>query len=132
MIKGAFLEPGEITTSFILFFREFWRISCASFFSGYRVIQVFSKDYKNKKCLVSLENILIKAEGNKIIYELKQKNLKALRSKYLTEQKKYTQARINLNYLVNTGISLASEEINILQLQRDVINNFIDYLDLTE
>ncbi len=80
----------------------------------------------------NLENIQLSVSGKKSIHDLKLKNLNALKSKYRTEQQKYRQARINLSYLVDTGISISNEEINLLQLKRDLINYYIDYRDLTE
>jgi len=92
-----------------------------------REYQITENNYRK-----NLESILINVSGNKNIYSLKKSNLKALQSKYTTEQRKYRQARISLSYLVETGIGISTESINLLQLRRDIISYLIDYRDLTE
>jgi outer membrane protein len=64
--------------------------------------------------------------------ENKEKTVKALESKLLTEKKKYSQARLNLSYLIDTENSINSEKINMLTLKYQLISNYIDFNDLVK
>ncbi len=63
--------------------------------------------------------------------EIKNETVAALRSQYATEYRKYTQARLNLQYLLDTRNSIMAEEINILNLQFQLITLDLDYQNLT-
>jgi len=62
----------------------------------------------------------------------KEKSLQALESKLVTERKKYSQARLNLSYIITTENSITSERNNILALKNQLIGNYIDYTDLVK
>ena len=64
-------------------------------------------------------------------YTLRNQKLKALQSQYRTERKKYYQARLNLQYLIDTENNIATERIEILRLQVYTIYSYLDYKDLT-
>jgi len=78
-----------------------------------------------------LTQILSSVEGYRSMYDLKRRNIASLKSRYATEKVKYGQARINLTYLVDTVNSMATEEINLLLLKKQMISLYIDYQDLT-
>ncbi len=60
------------------------------------------------------------------------RSLKALESKLVTERKKYSQARLNLSYVINTENSITSEKNSLLALRYQLIGNYIDYMDLVK
>ncbi|HOP63730.1 MAG TPA: TolC family protein [Spirochaetota bacterium] len=64
--------------------------------------------------------------------ENKEKALKALQSKLVTEKRKYSQARLNLSYVISTENSITSEKNNILSLKYQLISCYIDYMDLVK
>ncbi len=72
--------------------------------------------------------------SNGIIEQLenKEKTLKALESKLVTEKRKYNQARLNLSYVINTENSITSERNSILALKYQLIGYYIDYMDLVK
>ena len=82
--------------------------------------------YKSLRALVQSLN------GYKELIETHNKNLLALISQRQTERKKYEQARLDLQYLINTENSIAMEKLTLLKLQVELINFYIDYKDLTE
>ena len=56
----------------------------------------------------------------------------ALNSQYITEYKKYNQARLNLTFLIQTRNSIAAEEVALLDLQGQLIGYYFDYCDLVQ
>ncbi len=62
----------------------------------------------------------------------KEKSLRALESKLVTEKRKYNQARLNLSYVIDTENSITSEKNSILALKYQLIGNYIDYMDLVK
>lgn len=82
--------------------------------------------YKSLRALVQSLN------GYKELIATRNKNLQALISQRQTERKKYEQARLDLQYLINTENSIAMEKLTLLQLQAGLIGFYIDYKDLTE
>lgn len=70
--------------------------------------------------------------SNGIIEQLlnKEKTVKALESKLVTEKKKYNQARLNLSYVIDTENSITTEKNSILDLRYQLIGYYIDYMDL--
>jgi outer membrane protein TolC len=80
----------------------------------------------------NLKSIRSSAEGLKRIIGISEERIRALESKYGTEQKKYLQARLDLNFLIATANTLTAEKINLLGLKKQLIYHHIDYGDLTE
>jgi len=70
--------------------------------------------------------------GYKELIATHNKNLQALISQRQTERKKYEQARLDLQYLINTENSIAMEKLTLLQLKVGLLGYYIDYKDLTE
>ncbi|MEJ5362528.1 MAG: TolC family protein [Spirochaetota bacterium] len=80
----------------------------------------------------SLRAIIQSLNGYKELIATHNKNLQALISQRKTEQKKYEQARLDLQYLINTENSIAMEKLTLLQLKVGLVSYYIDYKDLTE
>lgn len=80
----------------------------------------------------NLKSIQSSAEGLKRIITITGERIRALESKYGTEQKKYQQARLDLNFLIATANTLTAERISLLGLKKQLIYYHIDYADLTE
>jgi len=80
----------------------------------------------------SLDSVITSIEGSRDVLGIKTDKLNALKSKYVTEKKKYNQARLNLKFVTDTAISITSEEINRLHLKNQIIDLYFDYRDLTE
>ncbi|MCX8124065.1 MAG: TolC family protein [Spirochaetes bacterium] len=80
----------------------------------------------------SLRSILQQLSGYKELIVTHNKNLQALLSQRQTERKKYEQARLDLQYLINTENSIAMEKLTLLQLQVALVGYYLDYKDLTE
>jgi outer membrane protein TolC len=80
----------------------------------------------------SLRSIIQSLNGYKELIATHSKNLQALISQRQTEQKKYEQARLDLQYLINTENSIAMEKLTLLQLKVGLVGYYIDYKDLTE
>ncbi len=99
-------------------------------------IQIKALGYEYKSAENSYRKQLLNYidSSNGLIEQLKNKEnkLKALESKLLTEKKKYSQARLNLSYLIETENSINSEKINILTLKYQLISYYIDYNDLVK
>ena len=79
----------------------------------------------------SLAEYRLSAEGNRSLIKNAASVLGALNTKLRTERKKYNQARLKLSYIIETENSIASKKIELLQLQYQLIGNYIDYTDLT-
>lgn len=80
----------------------------------------------------NLKSIRSTAGGLKRIIGISEERIRVLESKYGTEQKKYLQARLDLNFLIATANTLTAEKINLLGLKKQLIYFHIDYGDLTE
>ncbi|HXK65246.1 MAG TPA: TolC family protein [Spirochaetota bacterium] len=80
----------------------------------------------------SLRTIMQYLNGYKELIATHNKNLQALISQRQTERKKYEQARLDLQYLINTENSVAMEKLTLLQLKVGLLGYYIDYKDLTE
>lgn len=80
----------------------------------------------------SLKALLQSLYGYKELIVTHNKNLQALFSQRQTERKKYEQARLDLQYLINTENNIAMEKLTVLQLQVALIGYYIDYKDLTQ
>ncbi|MDH7552226.1 MAG: TolC family protein [Spirochaetota bacterium] len=80
----------------------------------------------------SLRTIMQYLNGYKELIATHNKNLQALISQRQTERKKYEQARLDLQYLINTENSIAMEKLTLLQLKVGLLGYYIDYKDLTE
>jgi len=99
-------------------------------------IQIKNLGYEYKSTENSYRKLLLNyIESSKGLIDQiknKEKTLKALESKILTEKKKYSQARLSLSYLINTENSINTEKINVLTLKYQLISNYIDYNDLVK
>lgn len=62
--------------------------------------------------------------------ENNEKTLMALESKLVTEKRKYSQARLNLSYVIDTENSITVERNSIVALKYQLIGYYIDYMDL--
>ncbi len=80
----------------------------------------------------NLTSLLGTAGGIKKMIGISGERIKALESKYRTEEKKYLQARLDLNFLIASANALTAERINLLGLKKQLIYHHIDYTDLTE
>ena len=80
----------------------------------------------------SLQNIIQYAGGLKEIISLTEQRIRVLESKYRTEQAKYRQARLDLNYLITTANNVTSSKMSLLGYKRQMIQYHIDYLDLVQ
>jgi outer membrane protein TolC len=63
---------------------------------------------------------------------LKESTLEALQSRYATENVKYRQSRLDLQYLLDTYNSILSEKINLANMRYQLIALDIDYRNLTQ
>ena len=80
----------------------------------------------------SLRALIQSLNGYKSIIDTHNKNLQALLSQRQTERKKYEQARLDLQYLINTENNIAMEKLAILQFQVTLIGCYIDYSDMIQ
>ncbi len=80
------------------------------------------------KNIASLRN---NAKAVRKMIALSENRVKALESKYRTEEKKYLQARLDLTFLITTAQTLTAEKMNLLRLKKMLIYHFIDHQDLT-
>jgi outer membrane protein len=92
------------------------------------------KEYENAEMNYrnSLFAVINAIDGNRKLLEIKEQNMAALRSRYYTEKKKYSQARLDLRYLIETEHSMASERIEILNTKKSITGLRLDYIYLTE
>ncbi|MFW5771431.1 MAG: TolC family protein [Spirochaetota bacterium] len=82
--------------------------------------------------LKRLNSLLESVEGYRQVIQTREENLNTLKSQLQTERKKYAQARLDLQYLIATENSIASERLTILEQQLQIIGLYIDYRDLTK
>lgn len=71
------------------------------------------------------------AKALKKMIDLSENRVRALESKYRTEEKKYLQARLDLTFLITTGQTLTAERLNLLRLKKMLIYHLIDHQDIT-
>ncbi len=79
------------------------------------------------------KNMLIyreSASGTKDVVSIQEAQLKALNSQLKTEKKKYSQARLNLSYVIDTENSITSGMTELINYKYELIGYYIDYLDL--
>lgn len=81
-----------------------------------------------KKNIAALGN---NAKAVKKMIELSESRVRALESKYRTEEKKYLQARLDLTFLISTAQTLTAERLNLLRLKKMLVYHLIDHQDLT-
>ncbi len=79
----------------------------------------------------SLETIINRKKDYARIISLREKRLEALEKKYGFEYQKYRQSQLDLETLLNTSIEITSEKISLIQLKKQAIENYLDYIDLT-
>ncbi len=79
-----------------------------------------------------LSGYRISAEGIKRMLEKMDAVLKALASQLKTEKRKYSQARLNLSYVIDTENNIALKKIEMLELKNQLIGYYIDYKDLID
>jgi len=80
----------------------------------------------------SLETIIIQYKDVSRILSLREKRVAALEQKYKFDSQRYQQSQIDLDILLNTTIDITNEKITLLQLKKQIIDNYIDYSDITE
>lgn len=87
-----------------------------------------SRNQYNKGIKAIITNI----KSFKKVYEIKEKSLGSLNSRYKTEKRKYNQARLDLAFLLDTDNAITSEEIELVRMKINLINLYFDYLNITE
>ncbi|MCL1832900.1 MAG: TolC family protein [Leptospirales bacterium] len=80
----------------------------------------------------SLDSILSQYNDASRILSLREKRVEALEQKYKFDSQRYHQSQIDLDLLLNTTIDITNERITMLQLKKQLIDNYIDYSDITE
>jgi len=80
----------------------------------------------------SLQSIIQYAAGLKNMISLTEQRIRVLESKYRTEQAKYRQARLDLNYLITTANNVTSSKMSLLNYKNQMIQYYIDYGDLVQ
>lgn len=81
---------------------------------------------------INVNTISQNIESFNNIIKNKTNNIKVLRSQFKTEKKKYNQARLNLSYVLDTDNNITSAKIDLLDHKKEIIQNYIDYLDINE
>jgi len=69
--------------------------------------------------------------GNCRLLELRRENLETLRSQYEAQRRKYNQARLELNSLIQTDNQITGELIQINDLKYNLIEAYLQHLYLT-
>lgn len=80
----------------------------------------------------SLDSIKSRYTNSKRMITLREKRIETLESKYRFEQQKYQQAQLDIETLINTSIEITNEKISLVRLKKQMVQNYIDYSDLTE
>lgn len=80
----------------------------------------------------SLNAIISRQKDSEQLANLREKRIKALEAKYRFELQKYQQSQLDLETVINTSIDITNEKISLIQLKKQIIENYIDYQDLTE
>lgn len=76
-----------------------------------------------RRCIESVKGI-----SNQL--SKKEKKLNALKSQLVTEKLKYKQARLNLSYIIDTANNITFEKNTIIALRYQLIEYYLDYLDM--
>ncbi len=79
----------------------------------------------------SLDAILSRYKDSRRIIDLRGKRIETLEEKQRFELQKYQQSQLDLEILINTSIEITNEKISLLRLKKQMIENYIDYSDLT-
>ncbi len=79
----------------------------------------------------SLDSILSRHRDSQRITDLREKRIVTLEEKQKFELQKYQQSQLDLEVLINTSIEITNEKISLLRLKKQIIENYIDYSDLT-
>jgi outer membrane protein TolC len=80
----------------------------------------------------SLDSIISQYKDASHILSLRGKRVEALEQKNKFDSQRYQQSQIDLDILLNTTIDITNERITMLQLKKQLIDNYIDYSDITE
>jgi outer membrane protein TolC len=80
----------------------------------------------------SLYSIISRYKDSEQLVSLREKRIKSLEAKYRFELQKYQQSQLDLETVINTSIDITNEKISLIQLKKQIIDNYIDYKDLTE
>ncbi|HPS87857.1 MAG TPA: TolC family protein [Spirochaetota bacterium] len=80
----------------------------------------------------SLDAIVSRYKDSRNLLTLREKRIETLEEKYRFELQKYQQSQLDLETLINTSIDITNEKISLIQLKKQIIENYIDYSDLTE
>jgi len=80
----------------------------------------------------SIDTISSRYTNSQRLVTLREKRIETLENKYRFELQKYQQAQLELETLINTSIEITNEKISLIHLKQKMIENYIDYSDLTE
>lgn len=80
----------------------------------------------------SLDSIISRRKDTERIINLREKRIDILTGKYRFELLKYQQGQLDLQTVIDTAIDVTNERISVIQLKKQIIDNYIDYMDLTE
>jgi len=80
----------------------------------------------------SLDSIESRYKNSQRLVILRDKRIETLENKYRFELQKYQQAQLDIETLINTSIEITNEKISMVRLKKQIIENYIDYSDLTE
>ena len=80
----------------------------------------------------SLGAIISNHKDAERILALREKRIEILTAKYRFELQKYQQSQLDLQTVIDTAIEVTNERISVIQLKKQIIENYIDYSDLTE
>lgn len=80
----------------------------------------------------SLNSIISRYKDFLRLSALREKRINTLEEKYRFELQKYQQSQLDLETLINTSIDITNERISLVQLKKKMIENYIDFTDLTE
>jgi outer membrane protein TolC len=80
----------------------------------------------------SLDAIISRQKDTERILNLREKRIEILTGKYRFELQKYQQGQLDLQTVIDTAIDVTNERISVIQLKKQIIGNYIDYMDLTE
>jgi len=80
----------------------------------------------------SIDSIISRYKDSRRLLVLREKRIETLAEKYRFELQKYQQSQLDIETLLNTSIEITNEKISLNQLKKQIIENYIDYSDLTE
>lgn len=80
----------------------------------------------------SLDSIISRFKDSERLASLREKKIGTLEEKYRFELQKYQQSQMDLEFLINTSIEITNDRISLIRLKKQIIENYIDYTDLTE